>query len=131
MSLSPTCSKREDPPSRVKRTNVIKTGIFVGGLSGYVEKSPAHRDMLIPASGYQGSDYLSVDLRPVGLGIFRGDDSNWVKPFWLLGHFNVDSDWKSWTDLVLQIGGAKPNHERVVIFCSAQLVEARTVIYVS
>ena len=38
MSLSPTCSKREDPPSWVKRTNVIKTGVFVGGASSYAEK---------------------------------------------------------------------------------------------
>ena len=70
MSLSPTCSKREDCPSRVKRTNVIKTRIFVGGRSGYTEKSLACMDMLMPASGYQGSDYLSVDLRSVGLGTF-------------------------------------------------------------
>ena len=32
MSLSPTCYKREDPPSWVKRTNVIKTEVFVGVL---------------------------------------------------------------------------------------------------
>ena len=81
VSLSPTCSKREDPPSWVKRTNVIKTRIFVGGPPGYAEKSPVLMDMLMPASGYQGFDYPSIDLRPVGLGIFRGDRSNWVKPF--------------------------------------------------
>ncbi|XXG88153.1 hypothetical protein AAC387_Pa12g0401 [Persea americana] len=78
MSLSSTCSKREDPPSWVKRTNVIKTGVFVGGPSGFAEKSPARMDILMPASGYQGSDHSSVDLRPVGLGIFKGDGSNWV-----------------------------------------------------
>ena len=106
MSLSPTCSKREDPPSWVKRTNVVKTGVFVGGPSGYAEKSPVRLDMLMPASGYQGSDHPSVDLRPVGLGIFRGDGSNWVKPFRLRGRFSVDSSWESWTDHILQIGGA-------------------------
>ena len=95
MSLSPTCSKREDPLSWVKMTNVIKTGIFVGGPSGYVEKSPARMDMLMPVSGHQGSDYPSIDLRPVGLGIFKGDGSNWVKPIRLRSHFNADSDWKS------------------------------------
>ncbi|XXG85695.1 hypothetical protein AAC387_Pa11g0729 [Persea americana] len=41
MSLPSTCSKREDPPSWVKRTSVIKTGVFVGGPSGFAEKSPA------------------------------------------------------------------------------------------
>ncbi|XXG42035.1 hypothetical protein AAC387_Pa01g2386 [Persea americana] len=81
MSLSSTCSKREDPPSWVKRTNVIKTGVFVGGPSGFAEKSPARMDILMPASGYQGSNHSSVDLRLVGLGIFKGDGSNWVKPF--------------------------------------------------
>ena len=80
---------------------MIKTEIFVGSASGYMEKSPAHMDMLIPASGYQGSDYLSVDLRPMGLDIFRGDGSNWVKPLWLRGRFNVESYWKSWIDHVL------------------------------
>ena len=92
MSLSFTCSKREDPPSWVKRTNVVKTGIFVSGPSRFVEKSPARMDMLMRASGYQGSDYPSVDLRPSGLGIFRVDGSNWVKPFRLRSRFNVDSD---------------------------------------
>ena len=91
MSLSPTCSKREDPPSRVKRTNVIKTGVFVGGSSSYVEKSPICMDMLMPASNYQGSDHPPVDLRPVGLGIFKGNSSNWVKPLRLRGCFSVDS----------------------------------------
>ena len=57
MSLSPTRSKREDPLSWVKRTNVIKTGVFVGGPSGYAEKTHVPLDMLMPASGYQGSDY--------------------------------------------------------------------------
>ena len=76
MSLSPMCSKREDPLSWVKRTNVIKTVVFVGGLFGYAEKMPVPLDMLMPAIGYQGSDYPSVDLRPVGLGIFNGDGSN-------------------------------------------------------
>ena len=76
MSLSPTCPKREDPPRWVKRTNVIKTGVFVGGPSGYAEKTPVRMDMLMPASGYQGSDHPLVDLRPVGLGIFKGDGSN-------------------------------------------------------
>ena len=52
MSLSPTCSKREDPPSWVKRTNVIKTGFFVGGAYSYAEKLPVCMDMLMPASGY-------------------------------------------------------------------------------
>ncbi|XXG39988.1 hypothetical protein AAC387_Pa01g0812 [Persea americana] len=73
MSLSPTCSKREDPSSWMKRTNVIKIGIFVGSSFGYMEKSPARMEMLVSASGYQGSDYPSVDLRPMGLGIFSGD----------------------------------------------------------
>ncbi|GHB31336.1 hypothetical protein GCM10010392_68840 [Streptomyces clavifer] len=63
-------------------------------------------DILMPASGYQGSDYPSVDLRPVGLGIFSGDGSNWVKPFRLRGRFSADSEWKSWTNHVLLIGGA-------------------------
>ena len=67
MSLAPTCSKRKDPPSWVKRTNVIKTGIFVGGSPGYAEKSPTDMDMLMPASSYQGSDYPSVALGPVAL----------------------------------------------------------------
>ena len=106
MSLSSTCSKREDPPSWVKRTNVIKTGVFVGGPSGFAEKSPARMDILMPASGYQGSDHSSVDLRPVGLGIFKGDGSNWVKPFRLRGRFSADSSWESWTDHILQVGGA-------------------------
>ena len=91
MSLSLTCSKREDPPSWVKRTNVIKSGIFVDSPSGYVKKLPVRIDILKPASGYQGSDHPSVNLRPVGLAIFRGDGSNWVKPFRLCGHFNADS----------------------------------------
>ncbi|XXG41699.1 hypothetical protein AAC387_Pa01g2112 [Persea americana] len=76
MSLSSTCSKREDPPSWVRRTNVIKTGVFVGSPSGFAEKLPARMDILMPASGYQGSDHPSVDLRPVGLGILKGDGSN-------------------------------------------------------
>ena len=59
----------------------------------------------MPASGYQGSDYPSVVLRPVGPGIFRGNGSNWVKPFRLRRHFSADSYWKSWTDHVLEIGG--------------------------
>ncbi|XXG82834.1 hypothetical protein AAC387_Pa10g0720 [Persea americana] len=102
MSLSSTCSKREDPPSWVKRTSVIKTVVFVGGPSGFAEKSPARMDILMPASGYQGSDHPSVDLRPVGLGIFKGDGSNWVKPFRLRGRFSADSSWESWTDHILQ-----------------------------
>ncbi|KAJ8649207.1 hypothetical protein MRB53_002230 [Persea americana] len=69
MSLSSTCSEREDPPSWVKRTNVIKTRVFVGGPSGYAEKSSARMDILMPASGYQGSDHPSVDLRLLGLGV--------------------------------------------------------------
>ena len=36
---------------------------FVGGPSGFAEKSPARMDILMPASGYQGSDHSSVDLR--------------------------------------------------------------------
>ena len=60
---------------------MIKTGIFVGGPSEYTEKSPARMDMLMLASSYQGSNYPSVDLRPVGLDIFPGADNNWVKPF--------------------------------------------------
>ena len=91
MSLSSTCSKWEDPPSWVKRTNVIKTEVSVGSLSGYAEKSPARMDILMLASCYQGSDHPSVDLRPVGLGIFKGDGSNWVKPFRLRGRFSADS----------------------------------------
>ncbi|XXG62824.1 hypothetical protein AAC387_Pa05g1128 [Persea americana] len=71
MSLSSTCSKREDPPSWVKRTNVIKTGVFVGCPSSFAEKSPARMDILMPASGYQGSDHSSVDLRPVGGAILK------------------------------------------------------------
>ncbi|XXG85562.1 hypothetical protein AAC387_Pa11g0615 [Persea americana] len=31
-------------------------------------------DMLMPASGYQGLDHPSVDLRQVGLGIFKGTE---------------------------------------------------------
>ncbi|XXG85662.1 hypothetical protein AAC387_Pa11g0699 [Persea americana] len=54
MSLSSTCSKREDPPSWVKRTSVIKTRVFVGARSSFTEKSPARMDILMPASGYQG-----------------------------------------------------------------------------
>ncbi|MFX5245022.1 hypothetical protein ABTD35_19550, partial [Acinetobacter baumannii] len=34
------------------------------------------------------------------------DGSNWIKPFRLRGRFNADSEWKSWTDRVLLIGGA-------------------------
>ena len=82
---------------------MIKTGVFVGGPSGYAEKLPARMDILMPASGYQGSDHPSVDLRPVGLGIFKGDGSNWAKPFLLHGRF---SNWESWTDQILQVGGA-------------------------
>ncbi|XXG47533.1 hypothetical protein AAC387_Pa02g2167 [Persea americana] len=63
-------------------------------------------DILMPASSYQGSDHPSIDLRLVGLGIFRGYGSNWVKPFRLHGCFNVDSDWESLTDHILQVGGA-------------------------
>ena len=91
MSLSPTCSKREDALSWVKRTNVIKIGIFVCGPSRCTEKSPTCMDMLIPASGYQGSDYPSIDLKPVGLGVFSGDNGNWVKPFRLHGRFSANS----------------------------------------
>ncbi|XXG41988.1 hypothetical protein AAC387_Pa01g2347 [Persea americana] len=106
MSLSFTSSNREDPPSWVKRANVIKTGVFVGGASGFAEKSPARMDILMPANGYQGSDHSSIDLRPVGLGIFKGDGSNWVKHFRLRGRFSTDSSWESWTDHILQVGGA-------------------------
>ncbi|KAJ8615155.1 hypothetical protein MRB53_034527 [Persea americana] len=60
----------------------------------------------MPPSGYQGSDHPSVDLRPVGLGIFKCDGSNWVKPFRLHGRFSADSSWESWTDHILQVGGA-------------------------
>ncbi|XXG68387.1 hypothetical protein AAC387_Pa06g1486 [Persea americana] len=63
-------------------------------------------DILMPISGYQGSDHPSVDLRPVGLGIFKGDGSNWVKPFRLCGRFSADSSWESWTDHILQVNGA-------------------------
>ena len=103
MSLSSTCSKREDPPSWVKRTNVIKIGVFVGGPSGFAEKSPARMDILMPTNGYQGSDHPSVNLRPVGLGIFKGDGSNRVKPFRLRGRFSANSSWESWTDHILQV----------------------------
>ncbi|XXG41993.1 hypothetical protein AAC387_Pa01g2352 [Persea americana] len=106
MTLSSPCSKREDPPSWVKRTNVIKTEVFVGGPSGFAEKSPARMDILMSASGYQGSDHSLVDLRPVGIGIFKGDGSNWVTPFRLRGRFSADSSWESWTDHILQFGGA-------------------------
>ena len=67
MSLSPTCTKREDPPIWVKITNVIKSGIFVGGPLGYVEKSSARLDILMPTGAYQSFNYPSVDLRPVVL----------------------------------------------------------------
>ena len=60
---------------------MIKISVFVDGPSGFAEKSLALMDILMPASDYQGSNHLSVDLRPVGLGIFKGDGSNWVKPF--------------------------------------------------
>ena len=113
MSLSPTCSKREDPSSWVKRTSVIKTGVFVVGPSGYAEKTPVLLDMLLSVSGYQGSDYPSVDLRPVGLGIFSGDGSSWVKPFPLRSRFSTDSDWKSWTDRILLIGGSILKEARI------------------
>ena len=75
------CLKREDPPSWVKRTNVTKAGFFAGGPSSFVEKSPTRMDILMPASGFQGLDHPSVDLRPMSLSIFKGDGSNWVKPF--------------------------------------------------
>ncbi|XXG73211.1 hypothetical protein AAC387_Pa07g2170 [Persea americana] len=88
---SSTCSKREDPPSWVKGTSVIKTGVFVGGPSGYAEKSLARMDILMPASDDQGLDHHLIDSRPVGLGIFKGDGSNWVKPFRLCGRFSADS----------------------------------------
>ncbi|KAJ8648959.1 hypothetical protein MRB53_001982 [Persea americana] len=113
MSLSSTCSKREDPPSWVKRTNVIKTGVFVGGPSGFAKKSPARMDILMLVSGYQGLNHSSVDLRPVGLGIFKGDGSNWVKPFRLCGRFSADSSWKSWTDHILQVGGSIPKEAEI------------------
>ncbi|KAJ8635652.1 hypothetical protein MRB53_009919 [Persea americana] len=71
VSLSSTCSKREDPPSCVKRTNVIKTRVFVGGPSGYAEKLPARMDILMPANGYQGSNHPLVDLKPVGGAILK------------------------------------------------------------
>ncbi|KAJ8632963.1 hypothetical protein MRB53_026299 [Persea americana] len=106
MSLSSTCSKRKDPPSWVKRTSVIKTGVFVGGPSGFAEKSPARMNILMTTNGYQGSDHPSVDLRPAGLVIFKGDGSNWVKPFRLRGRFSADSSWESWTDHILQVSGA-------------------------
>ncbi|MBY3556095.1 hypothetical protein HGI15_22435, partial [Modestobacter lapidis] len=32
--------------------------------------------------------------------------SSWMKPFRLRGRFSVDSSWESWTDHILQIGGA-------------------------
>ena len=85
---------------------MIKTEVFVGGPSGFTEKSPACMDILLPTSGYQGSYHPSVDLRPVGLGIFKGDGSNWVKPFRLRDHFSADSNWESWTDHILQVGSA-------------------------
>ncbi|XXG62800.1 hypothetical protein AAC387_Pa05g1106 [Persea americana] len=73
MSLSPTCSKREDPPSWAKRTDVIKTGVFVAGSSGYAKKSPVHMDMLMLASIYQGvsESLLSAHLR---IRRFRDDE---------------------------------------------------------
>ena len=55
---------------------MIKISVFVDGPSGFAEKSPAHMNILMPASGYQGSDHPSVDLKPVDPGIFKGDDSN-------------------------------------------------------
>ena len=106
MSLSPTCSKREDPPSWVKRTKMIKIGIFISGPSRYTEKLPSRIDMLIPPGGYQDSDHPSVDLRLVGFVIFRGDGNNRVKPFRLRGRFSADLDQTSWTDHVLQAAGA-------------------------
>ena len=42
----------------------------------------------------------------MGLGIFKGDGSNLVKPFRLRGCFSADSSWESWTDHILQVGGA-------------------------
>ncbi|KAJ8615014.1 hypothetical protein MRB53_004216 [Persea americana] len=83
MSLSFTCSKREDPPNWVKRTSVIKTGVFIGGPSGYAEKSPARMDILMLASGYQGSYHPSVDLRPVGCAILKeAEIFDTVRAFW-------------------------------------------------
>ena len=61
-------------------------------------------DMLMSANGYHGSNYPSVDMRSVGLGIFWGDGGNWVKPFRLCGHFSADSSWESWTNHIPQIG---------------------------
>ncbi|KAJ8644634.1 hypothetical protein MRB53_006382 [Persea americana] len=77
MSLSSTCSKREDPPSWVKRTNVIRTGVFVSGPFDFAEKSLARMDILMTTNG------TKVQI------IHR-----------------ADSSWESWTDHILQVGGA-------------------------
>ncbi|KAJ8639998.1 hypothetical protein MRB53_016692 [Persea americana] len=74
-------------------------------LSWSAEKLLARMDILKLASGYQGSDHPSADLRPVGLGIFKGDGCNWVKPFLLHSHFSADSSWELWTDHILQVSG--------------------------
>ncbi|KAJ8620168.1 hypothetical protein MRB53_028697 [Persea americana] len=60
-------------------------------------------DMLMSANGYHGSDYPSVNMRPVGLGISWGDGGNWVKPFQLCGCFSAESSWESRTNHILQI----------------------------
>lgn len=39
----------------------------------------------------------------LGLGIFKGDGSNWIKPFRLRGCCSVNSDWESWTDQILRV----------------------------
>ena len=41
----------------------------------------------------------------MGVGFFSCDGNNWVKPFQLCGRFSADSNWKSWTDRILLIGG--------------------------
>lgn len=58
---------------------MIKTGIFISSHPIYAKKSSVRMDMLILVEGYQNSNYPSVDLIPVRLGIFRGDSSNWIR----------------------------------------------------
>lgn len=60
---------------------MIKIGILISGPPRYAKKSPVHMDIRIPARGYQHSDYTSVDLRQVGIGILKGDDT--VHTSWL------------------------------------------------
>lgn len=85
---------------------MINTRIFVSNHLGYTERLPVRMGILILAGSYHHFDCPLVDLRPVALGIIKGNGCNLIKPFRHRGRFSADSDCESWTDHIMQIGGA-------------------------